>query len=70
MKETRCENCLYAHILDKPRMVCCGDMVMHQCAGSIVCRCTHITSITITDDGMICSSFKKREAIVDGHHTV
>ena len=61
MNITRCEKCAYAEVLQKARTVRCGDMVMYQGKGSTVCRCEHITSMTITDDGMICSSFREKE---------
>ena len=61
MITTACENCAWSEKLKRRRVIRSGDMVLVQSKGTIVCHCHDITSIKITDDGMICSSFRKWE---------
>lgn len=69
MITTACENCVWAEKLKRKRVIHSGDMVLVQSKGTIVCHCHEITSMTITDDGMICSSFRERE-VSDGDQPV
>lgn len=60
MKSTECDKCAWANISDKPRVIRNGDVTFYQPAGSIDCTCKNIERIVITEDGMICSSYKER----------
>lgn len=66
MKLTECENCAFSEQLKEKRVIRSGDMVLVQGKGTIICHCHDITSMTITDGGMICSSFRGREVSGDG----
>ena len=55
-----CETCIFADIADGPRTIVKGNATIHQNAGSINCTCKSIHSMTITDDGMVCSEYKER----------
>ncbi len=59
MKCTDCEKCAWADVSDKPRVIVKGNTTIYQSAGSVNCTCDHIEKMTITDDGMICSSYKE-----------
>ena len=61
MKCTECVKCAWADIADQPRRIVRGSTTIYQSAGSVNCGCGHIKEMTITDDSMVCSSFKERE---------
>lgn len=61
MKNTECKRCIWADVADKPRVIVQGNVTICQSAGSVNCKCTHIKEMHITDDGMVCSSYKERE---------
>ena len=61
MIKTTCENCAWSEKLKRKRVIRSGDMVLVQSKGTIVCHCHDITSMTINDDGVICSSFREWE---------
>ena len=62
MRDTACERCAYADIATEPRRIVKGNTTIIQSAGSITCKCTSIHNMTITDDEIICSSFREKEA--------
>ena len=59
MKCTDCNKCAWADISDKPKVIVKGNTTIYQSAGSVNCTCKNIKSMTITDEGMACSSFKE-----------
>ena len=61
MKCTECSRCKWADIADKPRTIIKGGTTIVQSAGSVNCTCKNIKEMTITDDGLCCSSWLERE---------
>ena len=61
MKNTECTKCKWADVSDKPRTIIKGNTTMVLSAGSVQCTCSHIKEMTITDDGMVCSSYEDQE---------
>ena len=55
-----CKKCKYADISSGNRTFIEGNTVIRQMGGTNI-RCTHgcIKSMTITDDGMICSEYEE-----------
>ena len=61
MKCTDCKSCRWADVADKPRMIVRGNATMYQAVGSVNCTCAHIKEMTISDDGLICSSYEEKD---------
>ena len=59
MDNTECGNCVWADIADKPRKIVSGGTILYQPPGSVICTCSNIKEISITDSGMRCSSYKE-----------
>ena len=63
----KCTKCKWADIADRPRVIVDGNTTIYQSVGSVSCTCKQIKQMTITDDGIVCSSYAERE---DGAHGV
>lgn len=62
MKYADCEKCVHARVTTTGGMtVRNGVMIIQQAGGkNITCRAGTIQTITMTDEGMVCSSFRER----------
>ena len=55
-----CENCIYADVSKRARIIKQDNITIIQNNGGINCTCRHVKSITITGRDMVCSEFKER----------
>lgn len=62
-----CGNCIWADVSDKPRTIVKDNVTMHQSPGSIMCTCSSIKEIRITDRKMLCSSYKSKGKTANCH---
>ena len=63
MKYSDCEKCIHAKLSTKGGMVMKHGAMFIQQKGAkcLTCRAGTIKNITMTDEGMICSSFREKE---------
>ncbi len=56
-----CDTCAWAQYSDKPGIIVRGNKTIIHSGGTMRCTAGTIQNLTITDQGMYCSSYRPKE---------